>query len=130
MSKKADKIELLPVCNFNETSTGGTQSVVIHLFIKLAILEWANTEKTKLRLGPWALGRSLHLFGDQLTISHTESMIPNIMRALGDVKTVSTARAVLQALGLVFRILGCLHIKMHILDAIFRLCYGAFLQPF
>ena len=116
--------------NFDETTSEGAKNVTLKILVDLGYLAWADDEHTLLRVpdsSPW---RRLYLFGDQLTVDRVASMIPNMMELLGDLKTVEGAKEVLKALSSVFLMMGDLHVNMHFLDAMFRLCYGAFLQVF
>ena len=78
--------------------------------------------------GPAAEARSTLLYGDQLSISHVESMVKSIMDKMGDMKTAASAHAIIDAMKRVFRLPGDFHVSLHTLDTIFRFCYGGFLQ--
>mmetsp|Transcript_36880 Transcript_36880/g.99215 ORF Transcript_36880/g.99215 Transcript_36880/m.99215 type:complete len:602 (-) Transcript_36880:155-1960(-) len=120
----------MPATNYDETSKGGTRNVTIELMIELGWLEWVDAEHTKLRAPPNSRLRLLFLFGDQLSVSHVEAMVPYLVEMMGSEYTAGNAREAAKALDSVLRMAGDLHIPMHILDALFRMCYGGFLQAF
>ena len=58
-----------------------------------------------------------------------KSIAPEMVKALGRTTTAPSAAAVLGALEHVYSLPGDLHIKVHKLDFLFRLCFGGPLQP-
>ena len=83
------------------------------------------------KLGPDAMRRYLHLYGDRYSIQAVENITPTLQALQGTSTTKElNATGYLQALSCVRFLPGDLHLLMHKLDVVFKLFYGGFLQPF
>lgn len=129
-NERTPTMTMMPM-NFDETSKEGMECVALELLLRYRLIEYADKEKTKFRIGRHGGGsRRLHVIGDHLTYVQLKRLIPNMVEKLGSPETAANARVVLAAVQAMVALPGDLHHAMHYLDELFRRTYGGCLQMF
>ena len=123
---------ILPVSVLDETTKIGATGIVIDFMVLHGLLEW-DPRTTMYRLGSSWEDKWLFIVGDGLSIDRMFQFFDDIM-AITDSSISSYRAAYRQAMTIsqvvhrVVSINGDLHVRFHMLDAIYRLFYGGFLQ--
>jgi hypothetical protein len=122
----------MPISIQDETKKEGT-AIIMYEFLEAAGMLEYDGEKQKFKLGENWNQKWLLLVGDELSIRRCFEFMDDIFSVL-DRSKFTFKGAYLQAMlmkKLVKRIVpisGDLHIRFHLLDTVYRLFYGGFLQ--
>ena len=125
---------MLPVSVLDETTKVGASGVVLDFMTLHGLLEWDDHNKIYKPAASWN-DKWLFIVGDGLSIDRIFQFFDDVM-AITDSKTVSFRQAYRQAMAIsrvihrVVPITGDLHVRFHMLESIYRLFYGGFLQCF
>ena len=125
---------MLPVSVLDETTKVGATGVVLDFMTLHGLLDWDENSNIYKPGASWQK-KWLFVVGDGLSIDRIFQFFDDVM-AITDSKTVSFRQAYRQAIALatvihrVVPITGDLHVRFHMLESIYRLFYGGFLQCF
>ena len=123
---------ILPVSVLDETTKLGASGIILDFMVLHGLLEWDATRSIYRHGDKWE-DKWLFIVGDGLSIDRMFQFFDDIM-AITDAKVSSFKSAYRQAITIsqvvhrVVPINGDLHVRFHMLDAIYRLFYGGFLQ--
>ena len=123
---------ILPVSVLDETTKTGASGIVIDFMVLHGLLEWDDSTQMYQPREGWD-EKWLFIVGDGLSLERIFQFLDDIMGIL-DSKLVSFRHAYRQAMNIaqvVHRLVpinGDLHVRFHMLDVVYRLFYGGFLQ--
>ena len=122
---RASSIELMPMDPNREISKVEAAAVVMG-----GLQDFGFLQQSRVGLVPGenVSHRRLHVTGDRLTVAQYNNMSITLVGKLCDPMNASNARALLRVLERTVTWPGHLHVLFHMLCAIFRLCFGGFLQ--
>ena len=123
---------LLPVSILDETTKVGASGILLDFMVLHGLLTWDEDRGIYEPGLDWE-EKWLFVVGDGLSIDRLFQFFDDLM-AISDAKTSTFRAAYKQAMAIthvlhrVVPINGDLHVRFHMLDSIFRLFYGGFLQ--
>ena len=123
---------ILPVSVLDETTKTGAAGIILDFMVLHGLLQWDETNELYRHGQKWE-DKWLFVVGDGLSIDRMFQFFDDVM-AITDAKVASFRTAYRQAITIsqvlhrVVPINGDLHVRFHMLDAIYRLFYGGFLQ--
>ena len=124
---------ILPVSVLDETTKIGASGVIVDFMVLHGLLRW-NEYAGIYEPGDGWEEKWLYVVGDGLSLDRIFQFFDDVM-TITDAKTTSFRQAYRQAMAItqvihrVVPINGDLHVRFHMLDAVYRLFYGGFLQP-
>lgn len=123
----------LPISIQDETTKEGTAIIVLEFLVQAGLLALDETKKTYQLGSDWEK-RWVMIVGDELSIRRVFEFSDDVFSVL-DRKRYTFRSAYWQSLVLkkvlqrVIPVSGDLHVQFHMLDCVYRLYYGGFLQP-
>ena len=123
---------MLPVSVLDETTKVGASGIILDFMVLHGLLIWDVQDEMYKPADTWE-DKWLFIVGDGLSIDRLFQFFDDVM-AITDAKSSSFRAAYKQAISInqvlhrVVPINGDLHVRFHMLDSIFRLFYGGFLQ--
>ena len=125
---------ILPVSVLDETTKVGASGILLDFMVLHGLLYFKEANQIYAPVDGWEK-KWLFLVGDGLSLDRIFQFFDDVM-AITDAKTMSfcnayrQAMAITQVLHRIVPINGDLHVRFHMLDSVYRLFYGGFLQCF